>query len=413
MTSGPTTAAPLRRDGVTVAGYAMITTWGWWVFCIGPVLPLLGREMGVSNTVVGLHATGVAVGSVTASALTVPLVRQVRRDGTMVVGCVLLSLGVLLVVLGPSLGRFGLVLTLGAMVFAGTGGTLMVASSTAALDGHHGRASSAAVTEANGLSSGAGLLAPLAVGGGVALGLTWRPGLLLLLPLAAGSCLLVARAVRRGRAGAVDITALRASPGVPRSETHDRPPLPKRVWVILAVVMTGVGMELSLNTWSAELLRERTVLSDAAASASIAAFALGMTIGRFAVAPVANRYPSNALLQGAGGLLAVGWLLLWSATLQSTGWVPLALVGLALCGAGVGGFFPLGSAWLVRSTLGQADRGMAKLSLGIGFATGLMPFALGAASDVVGVHAAFLIVPAMILVACSGLWLLAYRSVTD
>ncbi len=251
------------------------------------------------------------------------------------------------------------------------------------------------------------------MGASVALGLTWRPGLLLLLPIAIVSCLLLLRAVRRSRVGSLDITALRAVPTPSRSVGGALTPLPRRVWVILAVVMTGVGMELSLNTWSAELLRERTSLTDAAASASLAAFALGMTVARFAVVPIASRLSSNVLLQGAGGLLALGWLMLWTATLQATGWVPLALLGLALCGAGAGGFFPLGSAWLVRSTLGQAERGLARLSLGTGFATGLVPFALGAASDVVGVHAAFLIVPAMIVLTSSGLWLLASRSVTD
>lgn len=406
-------APRLHRDGVTATSYSMYATWGWFIFCIGPVLPLLGREMGLSNTVIGLHATGVAVGSVTASAVTVPLVRWVRRDGTMLVGLGLLSVGVLSIVGGPSFGRPGLVLTLGGTILCGTGGTLIMAGVTAALDGHHGRASASAVTEANGLSSGVGLLAPLAVGASVALGLTWRPALLLLLPIAVVSCLLLLRAVRRSRVGSLDITALRAMPTPSRSVGGALTPLPRRVWVILAVVMTGVGMELSLNTWSAELLRERTALSDAAASASLAAFALGMTVGRFAVVPIASRLSSNVLLQGAGGLLALGWLMLWTATLQATGWVPLALLGLALCGAGAGGFFPLGSAWLVRSTLGQAERGLARLSLGTGFATGLVPFALGAASDVIGVHAAFLIVPAMIVLTSSGLWLLASRSVTD
>lgn len=408
LAPGPVTV--LHRDRVTTTGYAMLGTWGWVIFCIGPVLPLLGQEMGLSNTLVGLHATGIALGGVAASTFTVPLLQRVRRDGAMVVGCLLLVLGAFMLVGGPMFDRWGLAVTLTATV---VGGNLLIAGVTAALAGHHGPSSAAAVSEANGLASGVGLLAPLAVGAGVALGYGWRPGVLLVVPLSLVALLLLRRAFAAGHAGRLDVTALRAVPVTSRSATGGLVPLPRRVWVILAVVMTGVGMELSINTWSVQLLRERTALDDASASAAVATFALGMTVGRFAVVPVARRLSSNVLLQGAGALLALGWTLLWTATLASIGWVPVALLGLTLCGAGVGAFFPLGSAWLVRSTLGQAERGLARMSLGTGFAAGLVPFALGAAADVVGVHAAFVVVPLLLVVAVAALLLLASRAVHD
>ncbi len=177
--------------------------------------------------------------------------------------------------------------------------------------------------------------------------------------------------------------------------------------------MIGVGMEVSLNTWSAELLRERTVLDAAGSSAVVAAFALGMTLGRFGAVPLARRWTSGRLLQVAVLLLGVGWTLLWLSTLASTGWVVPAVVGLAFSGAGAGAFFPIGSAWLVRSTLGQAERGMAGVSVGVGLAAGSVPFLVGVAADQVGIHLALMVVPVLLVVVAAALALLASRRVHD
>jgi predicted MFS family arabinose efflux permease len=201
--------------------------------------------------------------------------------------------------------------------------------------------------------------------------------MLLMLPVALGTALLLRRVLELDRRGRVDGSVLRAAPTPAHGEDGRRTRLPRRVWVILAVVMTGVGMEVSLNTWSAELLRERTALDAAGSSAVLAAFALGMTVGRFAAVPLARRWTSGRLLQTAVGVLAAGWTLLWVSTLTSTGWVAPAVLGLALSGAGAGAFFPIGAAWLVRSTQGQAERGMARVSIGVGLAAGSVPFAIG------------------------------------
>jgi predicted MFS family arabinose efflux permease len=303
------------------------------------------------------------------------------------------------------------VLTLAGMLAAGAGGTFLTATATAVLDGHHGEASGAAVSEANGAGSGLGFLAPLAVGASVALGLTWRPAMLLMLPVALGTALLLRRVLELDRRGRVDGAVLRAAPTPAHGEDGRRTRLPRRVWVILAVVMTGVGMEVSLNTWSAELLRERTALDAAGSSAVLAAFALGMTFGRFAAVPLARRWTSGRLLQTAVGVLAAGWTLLWVSTMSSTGWVAPAVLGLALSGAGAGAFFPIGAAWLVRSTQGQAERGMARVSIGVGLAAGSVPFAIGVLADQVGIHLALVAVPVLLVVLAAALGLLQRNEV--
>ncbi|MFC5380902.1 MFS transporter [Aquipuribacter nitratireducens] len=406
-------APPLRRDAVTAAGYTAVVTWGWFVFASGPVLPLVGLDLGLSKTLVGLHATFLSIGSISSAPLLVPLVRSLRRYGAMTVGAGCVSLAAVLLAVGSLFPGWGLVLTLLGMVSAGFGGTLLIGTSTAVLDGHHGRSSNAAVSEANGLGSGLGLCAPLLVGACVALGLTWRPALLLLLPLAAAGTVLVRRVLDADRAGRLDAAPLRAAPAPARDASGRRTPLPRRVWVILAVVMCGVGSEVSLNTWSAELLRERTVLEEAGASAFVAAFAAGMTVGRFVAVPLARRWTSAALLRAAVVLAGGGFALLWFSTLTSTGWVSLAVVGLAFAGAGAGAFFPIGVAWLVRSTEGQSERGMTFVSVGVGAAAGLVPFGVGALADLVGIHLAMLAIPVGIALVTLGLGVLARARVHD
>ena len=108
-----------------------------------------------------------------------------------------------------------------------------------------------------------------------------------------------------------------------------------------------------------------------------------------------------------------GWTLLWLSTLASTGWVVPAVVGLALSGAGAGAFFPIGSAWLVRSTAGQAERGMARVSIGVGVAAGSVPFGVGVLADQVGIHLALVAVPVLLVVVVGSLAVLWSRRVHD
>ncbi|MGJ7441273.1 MFS transporter [Aquipuribacter sp. MA13-6] len=413
MSAGTPLAPPLRRSAITAAAYSAVITWGWFVFASGPILPLIGLDMGLSKTLVGLHATFLSIGSVTSAPLLVPVVRRVRRWGAMALGCGLVSLAAVLLSVGSLFPGWGLTMTLAGMVSAGFGGTMLIATSSAVMDEHHGRASNAAVSEANGLGSGLGVLAPLLIGASVALGLTWRPALLAMLLVALAALLLLRRVLELDHQGRLDASPLRAVPASATDSDGKRFPLPRRVWVILAVIMSGVGMEVSLNTWSAELLRERTVLDAAGASAAVAAFALGMTIGRFVAVPLAQRWTSSRLLRVALVVLALGWTLMWVATLSTTSWVTLAVLGLALSGAGAGAFFPIGSAWLVRSSAGQAERGMARVSIGVGLAAGVVPFGVGVVADAVGIHLALLFVPFGLALVTVGLAVLRSRAVHD
>ena len=116
MSAGTPLAPPLRRSAITAAAYSAVITWGWFVFASGPILPLIGLDMGLSKTLVGLHATFLSIGSVTSAPLLVPVVRRVRRWGAMALGCGLVSLAAVLLSVGSLFPGWGLTMTLAGMV---------------------------------------------------------------------------------------------------------------------------------------------------------------------------------------------------------------------------------------------------------------------------------------------------------
>ncbi|MDP1878520.1 MAG: hypothetical protein Q8M17_13305, partial [Actinomycetota bacterium] len=81
-----------------------------------------------------------------------------------------------------------------------------------------------------------------------------------------------------------------------------------------------------------------------------------------------------------------------------------------LTGVGIGVHWPLGVARAVRDSGGMTDRASASASIAGSIAIGVAPIVLGLASDTIGFHLAFLLVPALLVV---GLVILVIRPVPD
>ncbi len=401
----PTTVPQLRRDGVTVSLHAAFAVWGWLLFALGPLVPLLRFELETSRTVAGLHPTAMALGSALAALAAVPLVRRLRRAGAIQVGLLLVSIAALALTVGPWLGRPGLAVTLAAMFVTGVAGALLVTGVNTSAQAHHGVTAPAAISETNAYAAVAGVVAPLAVGAGVAAGLTYRPALLAVVPLAIAATVVLRRAGRR----ADRVGALAGGPP-PRTEARPRP-LPWDYWAVMAVVLCGVALEFVHLSWGAELLRERTALGAGGSSAAVAAVVAGMAAGRFAAVPLSRHLRAGRLLLAAVGVSAAGWALLTGATAAGTGWVAVAVAVAALfvSGLGIAAFFPIGSAWLVGTSADQAERGTGWLVVTSALAIGGAPFAVGLLSDLVGVWLAFFAVPVVLLLAVGALLALAAR----
>jgi predicted MFS family arabinose efflux permease len=341
-------------------------------------VPLIRDDQGTSRAVAGLHGTALALGTILSASISVPLVQRFRRRGTLVGATALAALGIIVLVVGPDPA----VTLLGALL-TGVGGAVILNAVNPVLSDHHGPVAPAAISEANALAAGCGIVAPLALGLGVHLGLTWRAAILVSLPLAALSIVLVLRAPR-----------MPALVEQQARQEGQRTPLGGPFWLALGLVIAAVGMEFSTTFWGSDLLRSRDGLSSGAGSAGVSALLLGMTVGRLTAVPLSRRFSSGQILLVTLALTGAGWATFWLARSA-----PLALAGLVLLGFGLAFSYPIGVVLLMQGSGGRPDTAIALAGLGVGVASGSAPFALGAMADRVGTHNGFLLVPALLVVA--------------
>lgn len=378
-------APRLERDRVTVAAYATLATFGWFIYTLGPTVPLLRAEQDTSRTVASMHNVAFAVGAVVAGLAATRILQRTGRDGGIRLGVGLLAAGATLLVTGSLPDGGAIAVTLGAAFVAGVGGALTVNAATATLSDRHGAAGAAAVTEGNAVAATVGLIAPLAVGAATALALTWRGATALLVPLAATVWILTRRA---GDADAFAATA------PPEDGDDHGDALPASYWLIWIALIACIMVETGFVTWTPDLLGDRIGLGAGAASATITAFLAGMAAGRFTIARLSLQLPAVALFAGSLLLAVGGWAMMWTAQ------VPLvALAGLVVAGLGAAGHFPLGSVLLIHAARGQADRALGAMAVGLGSAAGAGPFLLGAVADRTSIYLAFLVIPACLLIA--------------
>ena len=382
--------ARLARDRVTWLIYSQLAVYGYFVYGFGPSVLLLRDDQQASRTVSGLHGTALAAGAILAGLVGAHLVRRFGRSAVLRVGLAGLAGGVLVFSVARELPWT----LLGALI-AGTFGALMLNTDSAVLSDHHGLAGPAAISEANALAAGTGLIAPLVIGAAAASTLGWRPGfglaalLAVVLLLASSRVSVPQPAVHRDPGGSAGDSAASRSSGR----------LPRRYWLAWAVLVLCIATEFSMTIWAADLLRQQAGLSAGAAAGSVSALIAGIAIGRVAGGRLALHQSPERLLAGSLALTAAGFVLFWSTTSA-----PLALLGMFVMGLGISVQFPLSVARAIAASEGRTDQATARLSIGAGLAIGLAPFLLGFLADQMGTRRAFLIVPVLLLLAAAGLW---------
>lgn len=389
----PVPAPRLQRDRVTVALYSTFTTWGWFLYSFSPAIPLIAAEQGISRAQAGLHGTALAVGTAGSGFLTGYLNPRLGRRNVLRLGGGVLVAGLALLISGRTLA-----MTLPATLVIGMGGSLMISAAQPALAVHHHEASSAALTEANGVGALVGLLAPLALGLAVGLGLGWRPavGATAVLVL-----VMVALVSRLPRVAALDPRrAVRpADPSGGAATAPATAPTPRRrvgfsaaFWYFMAAVVMAVAIENATTYWASDLLRTQTSMSAGLASAAVTALVAGMAVARFTLGPLSLRVSPESLLIGSFALAGVGWLIFWLSTAPA-----LAMLGLVVAGLGYGAQYPIGVVLVLRASAGRPDAAQARSSFASGGALAVAPFLLGAAADALGTHTAFLLIPVLLL----------------
>ena len=364
-----------------------LCTYTWFLYGIGPSIPLFRDELGVSSSVAGLHSLMLAAGVVLAGFLGVGLVRRWARFGLAQRAVVVVAAGIAVLCAGSLVTGAELAITLPTMLVIGLAGGLALNVSTTVLQEHHGRSGPAVLTLANAAAAGVGLITPLAVAAATAAGLTWRAALILVVPLSVAAFVLI------GRQRAVPAYAARPV-GAGRFSVRG---FPRAYWPAVLAVVCAVAVEFCLITWTPDLLVRRTGMSPGTASGMVTAVVGGMAVGRLILAPLARRWSPLSLFLVGVVVTGAGWSLAWLSASAA-----VSVVGLLILGLGLGGQYPLGASMAMMASGGHPDRAVAVLSVGVGVASGLGPFAVATLSDAVGVQAAFLVIPVLAVGAAAG-----------
>jgi predicted MFS family arabinose efflux permease len=367
--------------------YLQMGCFGYFLYSFGPTVSLLRDEQGISRTLSGLHATALAAGSLIGAFVITPVVRRHGRGPVMWCGMVVMCLGILIYVATDFLA-----LTLTGALVGSLGAAFIAYPAPAVLSDHHGRASAAAVTEATALAAGIGTVAPLIVGLTVATGLGWRTAMLILLPAAA-------------LLGVFGRNVRYPTPLVAPVHDAGAQRLPPVYWIGWGVVTAGIAVEFCMTLWTADILRARFDLSAAVASAGVTAVVAGMCVGRIAGGRLALHIALDRLLYGALAVCAAGFTAFWLTT-----WAPLAIFALLVSGLGIALFYPIGVARAIVASDGRPDLAVARIGVGVALASGGGPFVLGALADQIGIHNAFLVVPALLVFSALGVRLGAQRT---
>ena len=363
--------------------YAALGVMGYLTNGMGAVLGPLQRQLQVSRAQVAFYPSLFAGALVAAGLLGGGAVQRLGHRRALAAALGGLAAGAALLA-APS----RLLTVVGAVVL-GVGGALMVQVVPAALTNRQPTAASPAIGEANAVSSFASVLAPAAVAAAVWLGADWRIGYLLpVLPAALGLLLmlLVRASLRAGLHGEVG-----GPESLPRPAAAGFEPgrLPGR-WMD---VLLAVSVEFCLVFWAAEAFRDWHGAGPAAAPALAGTFLLGMAMTRAAASRLTTGRHPSAVVLGACGAAAAGFAAFWSSPGTAA-----AAVGLLLTGAGVALLYPVTVARLVAAWPHARDRAAARGALASGLAIGVAPLLLARLADVVGLRAAYLVVPVLLAV---------------
>jgi len=375
MSVASTSPQPFRRDRVTWGGYLTLALFTFFLNIQGNVIPFLRDSFGLSYGVVSLHPAMLAVGLIICGFIGERAVARLGRRGALAVGIVGLAFGAVLFVVAVHP-----VMTLAACLAMGCPGGLILTAAPALLAQLHGENRNAALGEANGICYIASLGATLLMGAITALGLDWRDGIGLGIALAA-VLVLSYRHVR--------------VPEPIRVERHvSNGRLPAVYWVYWAALFAVISLEQTTLLWAPAFLEGVRGFDRSTAATVTGVFSLGMLIGRLSAGILLARASAPRLLYLSLALTVPGLALYWGA-----GAAALSVIGLFVVGLGTALLYPLTLGIAIGSVGPLGDAASTRASLASGAAILIMPAALGALADHVGLSFAHLALPVMVVAA--------------
>ncbi len=368
------TAAPLesehlfQRDGLTWLGYLLVSSYCFLTAGLGPLMPFLRSELGLSYTVAAYHFSAFAVGVLLAGLSGDRWMRALGLRKAVWWAAAGIVAGALVMITGhhPAV-------TISGALILGAFGSMQSQSVTTVMCRRFREQRAIAISEINIAASIAASAAPASVALSAVSGLGWRAVFLLYIVVLVFLWLLFRKTGFVGD-------------GDGKTESA-RGSLPAAYWAYWGVVLLSVAGEWSINFWSAEFLRSAGGLSKADAAASVSAFLCAMLVGRLAGARLSRQWPVTRMLPFAAVLAVFGFLPFWLAP-SAVGHV----AGLFLTGLGVANVYPFALAAAIGTAPEHVARASARMSAACGIAVIVAPLLLGCLADRAGVPAAFGIV---------------------
>jgi fucose permease len=381
--SSPDTGRRPVLDRITWISYTQISLFAFFLYGFGATQALLRDEQGTSRTIASLHATVFALANIVMGLMVPRLIARWGRGRVIRYAIIVMCIGIAIYT-----APFGLAASLtGTAIVAGSGVTL-IATVNAFIFAYQGPAGPAAITQANALAALFGFAVPLVIGTTTALAVGWRAGLWALIVA------LIVSEILRSRNEETPEVVRAEFPTASHPVREEKVQMPRPFWWSLSVVGLLLATEFTLTLWSADLLRERAGLGAAAAAASLAAVTGGMFLGRLYGSRLARTWNVDRLLTASILIALAGFTVAWLSTIT---WV--ILVSLFVVGLGLSVQWPIGVSRAVASSGGLIDKASGLSSVAAGAAGGVAPFILGALSDTIGLHLAFLIVPVLLTTA--------------
>lgn len=380
-------SSKFTRVRVTWLAYAMLAYYAAMQAALGPLMPFLRAELGLSYRVAGLHLSLFAAGMVISGFIGDGLSHRWGRYAIFWGGGFGMAVGGLILIGGNQA-----LLTLSGSFGMGLGGSLLLLLIQATLADQHGTQRTIALTEANIAASLTATATPLLMGGFESYGLGWRGAILGIV----GGLILVYLVSFREPLPTSPQNSHEPlhHPAENRQVSLTQPPLPSRFWAYCVVIGLCVGTEWSIIFWAADFLEQAIGLSKINAASLMSLFFGAVMLGRV-IGSYASRFmPSNRLLIITIGIVLVGFPLFWLAPFA---W--LNVTGLFVLGLGTANLFPLSMSIALSLAPQQVDTASARVVMSAGIAMLTAPFILGWLADTVGIQLAYSIVPLLLLAA--------------
>jgi fucose permease len=373
-------ASPYRRDTATWMAFAALFGFGILFAMLGPILPYLRETEHLSYVAGALHQVGFALGGMTAGVLATRSTAPRRR----VIGVGLVSAAVAGLLLGY--GRI-LPVTLVAVFLVSAFATSALIRMWALIADLHPVHRTVAMSEGEVSVSLAGVVVPVLVSVCAATVVGWR------------FSFVIAFVVVLAVAATVGVTRL-PDPALPAPTPHDpAEPVPDRAGDhshrrTLTTIFAVVALEFTLSFWAASYLHDDVGIARDTSVALVSALYAANLVGRLIASRLARRMAATAVLRISLATALVGVPFLLAADN-----IGVACIGLAVCGMGIGGTFPLAASLHIAASSRTADQALGQILAVAGVGQIVGPLVAGALAQGTGLRVGLLAMPALVLLA--------------